>query len=74
MNINDVYIDQAMLGSVVIPTIAGMASRAYPREIQERLARLKLETDSLSVDLVRLVDTLRTPKTPGIPGIDELPA
>lgn len=73
MNINDVYTDQAMIGTVVIPTVGGMTTRAYPREIQERLARIKLEVDGLYVDLVRHINKLRTPETPGIPGLSELP-
>lgn len=73
MNINDVYTDKAMLESVVIPTIDTMIHRAYPLEVQERLARLKLDTDGLYSDLVRLVTKLQTPATPGIPGLDELP-
>jgi len=69
MNINDVYIDQATAASFLPPLFANMEQRGYPKNITDRIALLKSETDKLLADLGTLCNEMRTPDVPGIPGM-----
>lgn len=71
MNINEVYIDKGMI-DFIVPTIATMANHPYPKDVLDRVMRIKNETMALQSDLDALIAKLQTSPTPGIPGLAEL--
>jgi hypothetical protein len=71
MNINEVYIDKGMI-DFIVPTVATMATRLYPKDVLDRIVHVKDEAMALQADLDALVAKLQTSPTPGIPGLAEL--
>ncbi len=71
MNINEVYIDKGMI-DFIVPTVAMMTTRQYPKDVLDRIVRIKDEAMALQSDLDALVTKLQTSPTPGIPGLAEL--